>query len=659
MRFLPVVTALLSLIHLSLLAASGPQTEPILLIAALYPGIRIFRIWKSRRIQRLSSWGTVSAMLREWTAVLILLSLLLDFFLNVASFEPNPKARKSFLNLLTLGSLLIPISTAFLSASARRRLNYHAVLIVLLPPAALTLIPRIGYPSYGLALLLIGLLSLQPRRMLAASSIAEAWLLVPFALVPLFWTLFPEAPVQQAIELLIVFLATLLLVPHFQRKGALEKAVGFITIFYLPFFVLLAVYPGFHAINSNISSVLLETLVFFSLLAFLYFKRGRWAYVLFAISCYLLIYRIDSRSSLAATAIGLMAIAAVLLIKRLTVQQTRLRKLLAGGFSLGLFSTVIILMLVLQSWRDVQSIFIRNILWDSVIAGLLESPAHLLAGTGNFGYFFYLPRHWSVPVGEAQRLVLQLEAHSINHNPHNDFLLMLYGGGLLYLATFVVFFARTVWQALTANIARHTVLLLAVLTTLTIHSITEPLLSTISTSFLFWFVATLLRNKQRLQKMPRSLLAALLLFSVFLLSGEVLRAPVQKFWNTHPGIFPAIRSDQPQLPPVPDDATVDAMVQNIERSRLFFPLDSDLIRQQGDLRLFQALRSSTERDTYARQAASFYCEAFRRRPVAIHYAGIRRAMRNMSSPYRCNFDARYEALFRRYDPIRHIENHAF
>jgi hypothetical protein len=661
MQILPVVTALLSLAHFCTLAVSGNRAE-LILITTIYPLLSVVHAWKGGRIRSLFSSSASGALLREWTAVLIITSLLLDFLVNVAGFEPNPQARKVFRNLLTLGMLIVPISTVFLSARFRRRINHYAVLLVLFPPAAMTVIPRMGYPSYGLLLVMIGLLSLRHRRIPSVRLLGEAWLLIPFALIPSIWTLFLQAPVQQALELLVVFIAVYLMIPLFKRAGELERATVFLIVFYLPFFVLLLVFPGFYAINSNISSVLLEVLILLCLMAFLYFRPHRWLFLVYAVCCYLLIYRIGSQSSLAATIIGLMAATIIVFMQRFTTEQSPLRKLFRPSFPLGLTAAIIMLMLFLRNPSINQSIFIRNVLWDSVIAALFESPAHFVAGTGNFGYFFYLPQHWSLPVNEAQQLFLSIEPHAINHNPHNDYMLMLYGGGILYLSVFAFFTLRTISQSLKGGIEKQTPILLALMTTLLVHSVTEPLTSTISTSFLFWFFAGLLRkNRQPTVRMPRYLPVLLVSLSIFLISGEIVRIPTQRFWNRHYEIFTLIRSDKPEPASIPDDRSIDDIVNNIAVSRLFFPLDADLIRQQADLRLFQALRSSAEgeRDRYAREAAGFYCEAFRHRPVAIHYAGIKRATGFISSPYDCKFSPQYDTLFRRYDPVRHTEKHSF
>lgn len=661
MQILPVVTALLSLAHFCTLAVSGNRAE-LILITTVYPLLSVVRTWKSGRIRSLFSSSASAALLREWTAVLIITSLLLDFLVNVAGFEPNPYARKAFRNLLTLGMLIVPISTVFLSARFRRRINHYTVLLVLFPPAATTVIPRMGYPSYGLLLVIIGLLSLRHRRIPSIHLLGEAWFLIPLALIPSFWTLFPQAPVQQAVELIVVFIAVYLMIPLFKRAGELERAAVFLIVFYLPFFVLLSVFPVFYAINSNISSVLLEVLIFLSLMVFLYFQPYRWIFSLCAAGCYLLIYRIDSKSSLAAAIIGLMAAAIIGLIQRFTTEQSPLRKLFRTAFPLGLAAAIIILMLFLRNESIAQSIFIRNVLWDSVIAALLESPAHSVAGTGNFGYFFYLPQHWSLPVNETLQLFLSSEPHAINHNPHNDYMLMLYGGGILYLSSFAFFTFRTISQSLKGVIEKQTPILLALMTTLLVHSVTEPLTSTISTSFLFWLFAGLLRKNHREPvRTSRYLIVFLVLLSLFMISGEIVRIPTQRFWSRHSEIFAVIRSKNPEPASVPDDRSIDDIVNNIAVSRLFFPLDADLIRQQADLRLFQAFRSSAEgeRDRYAIEAASLYCEAFRHRPVAVHYAGIKRVTRFISSPYDCKFSPRYDNLFRRYDPVRHIEKHSF
>ncbi len=661
MQILPVVTVLLSLAHFCSLAVSGNRAE-LILITGVYPLLSLGRTWRSGRVRSLFFSSASGALLREWTAVLIIISLLLDFLVNVAVFDPDPQARKVFRNLLTLGMLIVPIATVFLSTRFRRRMNHYAVLLVLLPPAAMTVIPRMGYPSYGLLLVLIGLLSLRHRRIPSARLLGEAWLLIPLAMIPSIWTLFPQAPVQQALELIVVFIAVYLMIPLFKRAGELEKATVFLIVFYLPFFVLLSVFPAFFAINSNISSVLIEVLLFLSLMTSLHLKRHRWLFLFYAAYCYLLIYRIDSQSSLAAAMIGLAGGGITVLVQRFTTERSALRKLFRPAFPLGLTAAIIILMLFLRYEYSAHSIFIRNVLWDSVFAALFESPARSVAGTGNFGYFFYLPQHWSLPVNETRQLFLSIEPHAINHNPHNDYMLMLYGGGILYLSAFAFFTFRTISQSLKGVVEKQTPVLLALITTLLIHSVTEPLTSTISTSFLFWFFAGLLRKSHgEPVRTPRYLIVFLVLVSLFLISGEIVRIPTQRFWNRHSEIFSVIRSKKPEPASIPDDRSIDDVVNNIAVSRLFFPLDADLIRQQADLRLFQALRSSVEgeRDRYAREAAGFYCEAFRRRPVAIHYAGIKRATRFISSPYDCNFSPRYDILFRRYDPVRHIEKHSF
>lgn len=661
MQILPIVTVLLSLAHFCALAISGNRAE-FILITGIYPLLSFGRNWRSGRVLSLFFSNASGTLLRQWAAVLIIISLLLDFLVNVSVFEADPQARKVFQNLLTLGMLIVPILTAFLSARFRRRLNHYAVLLVLFPPAAMTVIPRMGYPSYGLFLVAIGLLSLRHRRIPSARLLGEAWLLIPLAMIPSIWTLFLQAPVQQGLELIVVFIAVYLMIPLFKRAGELEKATVFLIVFYLPFFILLSVFPGFRAINSNISSVLLEILLFLSLMTSVHLRRHRWLFLFCAACFYLLTYRIDSRTSLAAAMFGLMGGGIIVLMQRFTTERSRLRKLLRLAYPLSLTAAIIILMFFLRYGYSSHSIFIRNVLWDSVFEALYESPVQLIAGTGNFGYFFYLPQHWSLPVNETHQLFLRLEPHAINHNPHNDYLLMLYGGGILYLSVFAFFTFRTISQSLKGVAEKQTPVLLAIITTLLIHSLTEPLTSTISSSFVFWFFAGLLRKSHgQPVRTPRYLIAFLVLLSLFLISGEIVRIPTQRFWNRHSKIFSVIRSQKPEPASIPDDQYINDIVDNIALSRLFFPLDADLIRQQADLRLFQALRSSVEgeRNRYAREATDFYCEAFRRRPVAIHYAGIIRATRLISSPYGCNFTPRYDTLFRRYDPVRHIENHPF
>lgn len=644
--------------HFATIAASANRFDLIAYIG-LFPIVvlitRRFFIKSKRSLNR-------KQFLSDWVSTLILSSLVLDLLTNVVNFEPNPAARKALRNLLYASLFLIPIVIPLLTKSFRLRLPYFILVLLLFPPAATTSIPRMGYPSYGFTLTIIALLLVlikNNKRRYNFFLIGEAWLLIPAALIPLLWTFYKEAPITQVAELLLVFIPVMVVIPIFKHRNQLARLTLFLLWFYLPFFFLLLIFPQIFAINSNITSVLIEALIPLSLL--LYFERThkyKWVYAIVSLFLLFIVYKIDARSAFAAILVGLVFAIFAYSLFLLSRKSNFIHHNKGRIFGIISVLSITVLFIILKYLVSSTTIKIRVALWNAVGNALIETPKQLLFGTGGFGYFFHLFQHIKPPYQELYKWVLDIEPWAISHNPHSDYALMLYGGGLIYIGIFIIYTVRTILKSFQTTNPVRTSLLLSIIITLLVHSLTEPLTSTISTSFAFWFVTSLLKinNQNQFQLSDLFTKSASIIIPImlcFLLIGQIVRTPIQQFWAKNYFIFVSVRQPMPTTTPNPTDIEIENVIHQIDNARLFFPLDFDLLRQQGDLRLYQSIRTDNKKENYNNQALTYYCLAFQQRPIAIYYGSIKRITNETSF---CKFPTSVQLLFEGFDPYNLIEN---
>lgn len=665
-QWLSVVAFALAAAHYISIAATGAYQLyiPLLLVCV------ILAVLIKRKPHRLWAWMPRGA------GVILILSLLADLFVLASTFEENRTTRQAFQLLLQAAAVGTPFSL-IRPTRIRRLLPILSVLFLLLPPGALTVIPRLSTPGYGFTAVLIGILNLLAAgfRPLHPKLIGRVYssglFLIGLALVPLVWTVTPTAPVEQAIELILMFGVGALILPKVARRSVYLSLLDVFQWTLLPWMLFLLARPSFIALNSNISSVQLEWAVLLMGALLWHSDRKKLALIVIILAL-ATIFRIEARMAIIACLVGFLMTAVVLALNtrrgRALVRSDAGRGYVVAGLLLTLLSALLAVLLVV----DIYSIQARRLFWSLALKTQFASLHTAIAGTGNFGYFFYLFRSLTLPLSPIAREVLSFEPAAVGHNPHSDYVLMLYGGGLAYLFTFIFFTWQTVRSAMRTEQAADAPFRLGAIATLLTHSFTEPLTSTLSTSFVFWITAASLRfsglrSAYAGKKATLAISASVLAVSLISVASDINRIPVQRFWRRHAAYESTLRQNPDSLP-IQEiqarSAEIQEAVRHLTLAEILSPLDNDVYRQKGDL-LYLLWRSDSPSGMSGdvlQASLESYCSAFIRSPIPVHFAGIRRALAGL--PERAtrpcpNFADERQVIFETFDPIGHVSKQPY
>ncbi|WP_143464837.1 hypothetical protein [Leptonema illini] len=501
-------------------------------------------------------------------------------------------------------------------------------------------------PSYGRIVVLFYILMTLPGTSIRLNRrILAALVMMPFVALPsLFYGHSPGNTVDHIVTSLLFVLAAMVL-STLSERGT-DRLINLVVATQILHVLFSIVIPGLYAINSNVTAMGAEGVM---ILALYRFTRGRCLSAvligtLIIIAVLILMVRIEAATGFVAALAGaLIFLYMQFLHHRLPVWWRPF--LLPVGLTLTIAGALYYLFLVSES----PSIQIRRLLWELTLSGTTQSGITTLLGTGDFGpHHFFLFRHLNRALLSSDMLLIQSEPHTIGQHPHNDFLLMLYGGGLLFSLLSGFLLLRTLLSSLIKD-TPASAMSAALMASIVIHSLTEPYTTSPATGFLF-FAGVILYWKQ-FPEAPISIgriVIPVALALLFLMTTAILHAPVVHFWKENTAVLFEIQSDQKVSPLQAErlNAATSAL-KRIELLAILQPWESDLFRQKGDL--LTAIASTTGGVQEHQSGFDAYCTAFKLRSSPIHLQRLKNAHLSTDRNRRC-LDMSMDELEKSYDP---------
>ena len=630
-----------ALFHFLTLTLPGRNPTVFWIPVLLSVGYLIFRY----RTRLFKSHRALSLL----TVSILITSTIADHLLNIVPFEPHAHIQVFYRQFQSLLLLTIPVlATIFGERSKKSRtVILFGLCLQLLPPYSYAMMTQFLVPAYGRTILLLYILMAIPgTRIRLDRSIVTVLVLLPLVALPaLFYAHSPGNTVDHIVVSSLFIAAALILstLPARNTEVLINLILG-IQALQILFSI---VFPGLHAVNSNVTAMAAEWIMILALYRFVQIGgiRGVAAGFITVLAVLLLMIRIDSNSGLVAAACG----AGIFLYMHIVHRRLPIavRSVLLPAGLVILVSAALYYLLYIAGSSSIQ---IRRLLWEMALKGTAQSPITALLGTGDFGpYHFFLFRHLDRSLTSSETALLQGDPWLIGHHPHNDFLLILYGGGLIFLLLSGYLIARTLISSLRQN-TPFSSMSAALMGAIIVHGLTEPFTTSPATGFLFY--AAIIFYWKQFSKAPLGInRVTTVLVSIpllFLISVAALHAPVTRFWKHHNDILLELQSGR-RVSPLQKEG-LEAARKTIERIDLLTalqPSESDLFKQQGDL--LTAIASTTGSEKEFQLGFDAYCRAFSLRSSPIHFQSLKSAHRFAGAHVQC-LGMTLDELENTYDP---------
>lgn len=630
-----------SLFHFLTLTVSGNAPSSFWLPVLASGGYLAFRY----RSEFFRSYYALTLM----TASILVSSTIADHLLNAVPFETNIQIQTGYKQFQSLMLLTLPILVAVYGERSKdiKSMLVFGLCLQLLPPYSYAMMTQFLVPSYGRIVVLFYILMTLPgtsirldRRILAALA------LVPLVALPsLFYGHSPGNTIDHIVTSLLFVLAAMVL--STLSASSTDRLINLVVATQALHVLFSILIPGLHAINNNMTAMGAEGVM---ILALYRFARGRGLSAvltgtIITVAVLILMIRIEATTGLVATLAG----ASIYLYMQFLHDRFPASWrpfLLPAGLTLTIASALYYLLLV----SDNSSIQIRRLLWELTLSGTMKSGITTLLGTGDFGpHHFFLFRHLNRDLLPSEMALIQSEPHTIGQHPHNDFLLMLYGGGLLFSVLSGFLFLRTFLSSLIKN-TPVSAMSAALMGSIIIHGLTEPYTTSPATGFLF-FTGIVLYWKQFSEapiRIGSSVSIPVSLALLFLMTMVILHAPIVHFWKENTAVLFEIQSDQKVSPLQTERLNAAASaLKRIELLTLLQPWESDLFRQRGDL--LTAVASTTGGVQEFQTRFDVYCTAFKLRSSPIHLQRLKNAHLSTYRNRQC-LGMSMDKLEKSYDP---------
>lgn len=617
---------LLSITHLAVLSTTS--RNPALILGALPLAIGL-HVWFRRK-----SLSQLNELLIPIIIILLITTTVADHLLNVVPFEASKPTAQAYRSLQITIMHSLPFVIVFIHRKPwlRSALPIIGLVLQLLPPYSYGATITYQVPMYGRITALLYLTLLSQSFTLNKNSIPL--FLLPIASIP---ALFYGHSIGNTIDhilLWLIFGFAALAIANLKRKPASLFFIFFIVqVCILSIFVM--IFPRLHSINSNITSIHLEAMLAFSMLGLFLNQKTKLA-IIYSVLLFLIFLFTDLRAGATTGLVVLPLIFFVFysfFISNQFKYKIQLQSLIIIAVILLVGAAAIYLLLIDSSF----TIQARRLVWQLTVKGISNSPLNIIFGTGDFGpYHFFQFRYLTELLSPENFEIIANEPYLISTHPHNEYLFMLFAGGVVYTATFVYFLYRLFSLTKVTNLLFATII--SLLSGMILHGLTEPVITGATTGFIFFLfygIALSLNKKSDIQKSItannfKTIIALILsITAVYFLTLSTIQLPATKFWKQNSELFLTLRQSFTLPETIETNETQKKSIQQTLPRLLLLtklaPWESDYYRQAGDIQLLLALSEPALNNQELKSAALVnYCYAFALRSSPIHYAMIKR-----------------------------------
>ncbi|MBW7857733.1 MAG: O-antigen ligase family protein [Leptonema sp. (in: Bacteria)] len=622
---------LLSITHLTVLSVTS--RNPALILGALPLAIGL-HVWFRRK-----SLSQLNELLIPIIIILLITTTVADHLLNVVPFEQSKPIAQAYRSLQITILHTLPFVIVFIHRKPwlRSALPIIGLVLQLMPPYSYGVTITYQVPMYGriTALLYLALLS----QSFTFNKNSIPLFLLPLASIP---ALFYGHSIGNTIDhilLWLIFGFAALAIANLRKKSAALFFIFFIVQACI-LSVFVSIFPRLHSINSNITSIHLEAMLVFSMLGLFLNQKSKLATIVSTLLLLIFLFT-DLRAS-ATTGLVVLPVIFFVFYGFFVSNQFKYKIQLQSMILIGVISLVAaatIYLLLIDSSHTMQA---RRLLWQLTVKGISNSPLNMIFGTGDFGpYHFFQFRYLTELLSPEKFEIIANEPYLISTHPHNEYLFMLFAGGVVYIAVFIYFIYRLFSLAKLTNLLFAAII--SLLSGMILHGLTEPVITGATTGFIFFlfYGITLSFNKRSDIQKPifvnnfKTIITLILsITAVYFITLSTIQLPVTKFWKQNGELFLVLRQTT-SLPKTieTNEKQKEQIQQALPRLLLLTklaPWESDYYRQAGDVELLFSLSEPTSNNQEIKSAALMnYCHAFALRSSPIHYAMIKRLSPNL------------------------------
>ncbi len=393
-------------------------------------------------------------------------------------------------------------------------------------------------------------------------------------------------------------------------------------------------------VNNNLIGITLEFLFLIGIFLFYNFQKSKTKYLILFVNVVLVVglVRVTARTPFISITYGALFLLFYLLLRKKNYLKNMAYLLpFLHFFILGLFSYFLI------SLVNSEGVIIRVKLWSLGLSALLENPFHLLFGFGDFGKINLL--QWVTKNNFViSNLNFNYDAGFFQTHLHSDFVAFLYGGGLFLFFWYLCLLFFLVRKLSNGDLNPRNLFCIFTILILSIHGLTEPIITNYYVSFIVWFCLFDLFNERK--SLPTIPFAAKInpvktfaLFSIylFLFSYNIANIGVFKSIMANPHFKTSLRGL--------GDKVTDTLLKSGEGRTLFdyhnyfqfyrnFPGSLGYLEAEADVLLFTGITGKNTE--YVDRAVVLYCKLFELQPSPRHFNNIRNLMKTSESSPQLN-----------------------
>jgi hypothetical protein len=278
-----------------------------------------------------------------------------------------------------------------------------------------------------------------------------------------------------------------------------------------------------------------------------------------------------------------------------------------------------------------ESILVRAKLWELGLRGIGQSTFPFILGMGDFGKVNLI--QWAGPEEfKSNHLAFRFDSGFFQTHLHSDYIGLLYGAGGIALAFYILNSMFSVNQLVSRETEPKEKLFSVVMIAFSFHALTEPILMSVYSSFLYW-ITFLFLFKTKMTKTniaPRYvhflklfLTGILFLLVTLFLFANFLERPSLQFILNHPHFKKEVRGFDLDLTKVTDKdrEALGFVISNLDYQSSKVSFYPGSLENRADAYLLHALYHNL--DSSYQKSSQFYCQLFDRQPTPRHYNNLR------------------------------------
>lgn len=630
----------LSLIHLIVLSSAG--RNPGLILAAL-PVAYAMHIWFNRK-----NLTNPTKTILPLIIITLITATIASHLINIVTLESHSGIQIRYRQLQIILLHTLPFAVVFIARKPSLRYGLPAIglTLQLLPPYSTSLQYTFQIPMYGRIVALLYLCLFIYRKPIRPILFFPAIVAIP--------TLFYSQSMGNTIDHILLWTIFAVAASSISklRKTQSRSLIFVILILSILHSIFNLIYPRLYAVNNNIMAMQNETVILASLI--LIFSLNYIFRIKIILSLLLFLFfeiyaiRVGSETGILTLFLSACIFYSITIIYFKFKQ--KLQPLLYYALAFGTVAVIFAAIIYITQFNTSHPIISRLFLWRTILNSIVENPQYLIFGTGDFGpYHLFIFRNFQTNLSNAELNILNREPYLLSTDPHNDYLSILYSGGIVLLFVIIFLsirmFKNSKITTQLVNVQKIESIFLsaiasAFIATILLHGLTEPFTTGATTGFLFFLMFALIQSYTHSVKIKRLkgvsnkritqiVHTIMVILATYFLTLSTLQLPATNFWRKNGELFLTLRQSFTLPEAIEINETQKKRIQQTLPRLLLLtklaPWESDYYRQAGDIELLLFLSKSNRNNQELKSAALInYCYAFALRSSPIHYAMIKR-----------------------------------